>query len=295
MKVLIQGNCALRTQMHYCQTMFPDWDVRGVLVPQANTWLAEGHAGFAAFLAEVDMVIGLTAVGQLPGVLRDAVRRVPVPPFNFYGYHPDALGIGALPTPLEQGSWHSRIVASSWLAGLGVADTVARFTAQTFDSLGYFDMFEADRARIETHYRDTTGIDIAPLFDEWCADGCFMYCPPHPRAATFFDVFHAVMLRAGLVSDVPEATRHHHRDTFEDYMVTGILWPLYPELAEHLRIPQPYPNWRLGTRMSTGEELDLPTYVARCHALYATFTPDQRAQLAAGLGSAEDQARAAAA
>lgn len=291
MKVLIQGNCALQAQVALVKRMFPDWDVRGVLIPQANAWIAEGHAGFADFVDSLDLFLGLTVHGDLKDRVPLSVRRVLIPAFSFFGYHPDTMLVIGLPSPLEQGNTHSRIAAAAYLAGRARSEVRGLFSGTRFEALDYFDRFALEKERAEARYRDEAGVALGPMLAEWAAEGVFMYCPPHARAKVFMDVAHAVMLARGLSPAVPDTERIALRADFQDYMATGILWPVYPEVAEALGVSPEYRDFRLASRKNDGAWLDLDAFIDRSYAVYDTLTPDQRGKLLTAVGGAEGVAR----
>ncbi|WP_085862609.1 hypothetical protein [Pseudooctadecabacter jejudonensis] len=77
-------------------------------------------------------------------------------------------------------------------------------------------------------------------------------------------------------------------------MSTGIICPIYAEIAEHLGIPAEPAQWRTATK-SGGVSFDLEEMVARSFAAFEAARPDSRTSIREALGGEAAVARYAAA
>ena len=284
MRALVLSNCSYPAYTAYMQTMFPHWDVRGVFLPQATTWVRDGHPAFMAFLDQIDIFIGMTAMAPVNALVKPGVIRVLLPYFTYHGYHPDALWLHGLPSPLENGVLHSAIAASAWLLGKSVPAAQALFCAAHFDRLGYFAAPVADRARVTAMFADPSGIDIDPLFADWARAGNFMHTPNHPKPPVFFDIIHAGMVQAGFGDCIDTALLARTRAALNDDLGRGILWPVYPELAAAGGLLPTSPHWRTGEKAgAAGPSFGLEEMLQRSWAIYAA-QPAKRAAMIQMLG-----------
>ncbi len=277
----------MKTQMAYFKTHFPDWDVRGVLIPQAKTWVEEGNEKFLEFVDDLDLFIGLTRSAPLSDRVPAGVRRIAVDAFLYRGWQPDAIWVPGLPSVLKLGVIQSRIVCDSWRRGDSQAETVARFTPETYRALGYFEARQHYRAEVDARFEANCGFGILDFFDQWedRFAGNFCYLPNHPRNEVFYDILHRAMQTAGLADDITPAAVISARNTIEDYLEEGMHWPLYPSIAAHHGVTVFPHHWRLSALRHEGVSFDTAELVARSWTIFDAH-PAARDLIGTALGAA---------
>lgn len=267
MKVLVVGGCATRSYVEFFQKCFPEWETRSALLVQVDEWVEEGNEPFHDYVKTADIFVGLTNREPLNSLIPDGRLNVFVPSFDFFGYLPDSVFLIGVPAALEMGIIHSRIAVSSYLSGLDEADALTLYNRDHFDKLGYFEAFNRHKESLFDKF-DEYDIDLRERFDCWSKDGNFLYTVNHPHTTVFFDIVCVAMKKyfPELLTDklVAEA-----RETVDDYMGDGLVWGMFPEISEHIGIPQQPSNWR--TSVIHGKKakyLDLEELVKRSYEIY---------------------------
>lgn len=203
----------------------------------------------------------------------------PIPSIVFSGFHPDTIYIldptrNGFPIEGPAGPYHSAIALFAWLRGMSVDQTVALFGEPLFEALGYFDVWQ-DSAKEFLDLARTSGLDLSSELVRWSRSGPFMYSMNHPKAHVLFDVAKALLAKAGLKTAPVEFA-----DFAVDDIVRGVVFPVYPEIAERYGHRGSYlfkrSNYRLARNV--GQFDDLHGFVESSFAVYAKH---QRAQLMA--------------
>lgn len=289
MKVLVLANCSHRAYVHYLKATHPDWDVRAVVIPQANTWLEEQNAKFIGFIEAIELFVGLTDREPMQSRVNPAARRVFLPSFDFNGFHPDTIWLQEVPSPMEMGVIHSRIAASAYLSGQSPDQAAQLFNLSHYTGLGYLEVYAQDKQRLLQRFAKFD-LDIAALFETWVQQGNFLYTPNHPDIRVFFDIVHLGMTGAGLAADIPASQLASLRAATEDYLAEGCIWPVYPEIAAHFGIAATSSRWRTSAAKGLGIEFDLNEMLAKSWVIYQGL-PDQHAAMIKVLGGPEQVAR----
>jgi hypothetical protein len=188
-----------------------------------------------------------------------------IPPVIFGGFHPDTCYVtrGDLRGPTN--AIHSRIVIAGFLAGLGADDVAALYNRLVFARLGYFTSFAEQRALLEAAYA-ARGIELAPWFDAWLRQGCFMHSVNHPKVHVLFDIARIVCRQAGLTVDEAAACP-------EDDLAAMARHPVHRDLARAFGVA---PEDRFYPPAPKGRQpapMPLEQYIDRSFALYATARP----------------------
>ena len=122
------------------------------------------------------------------------------------------------------GSYHSALATAAWFEGLPESRAAGLFNAYAYAKLGYFDAFEAGASYLKSAAMvdyDLTG---------WTRrDRVFMHTINHPSIELSAEIARQALDRLGL-----------HRLAAiglpRDPLAEGVIWPLYPEIAERLGI-----------------------------------------------------------
>ncbi len=282
MRVLVLANCSHPAYTGWLRQVFPGWDVRSVFLPQAQSWVRDGHAPFLDFLDQLDLFVGMTDQAPVAARVAPAVRRVPLPYLVFQGYHPDTVWLHGIPSPMGAGVIQSRIAAAAWLSGLSVADATALFTADHYRDLGYFDMLASETARVIAQFA-AAGLDIGARLADWMAQGSFLHTPNHPRPPVFADVIAAGMRAGGYLDGVDPARLAAARAAQHDHLADGVIWPVYPEIAAHHGMPPGPATWRRPLGKMNGQHFDLDGMLRQSWAEFALH-PYRRAAMIPALG-----------
>ncbi|QND53037.1 hypothetical protein HB779_14850 [Phyllobacterium sp. 628] len=206
----------------------------------------------------------------------DKIRQsVLWPSIVFSGYHPDIayFGIEGRVANSCLGSYNSRIVAAAYAHEMTVEETADRFNALTFARLGYFDAYDLWRRQLlataESHNLDFEA-DIA----RWEASGPFMYTINHPKIAVVNDLARQLVEVSGLEIN-PDV---NIEETVPDYFADGIVWPVYPEIADRIGNVQGSYEFKPAGHIRNGTpSMHLEEFIDGCFKQYDAdgFTPAQ--------------------
>ncbi len=187
-------------------------------------------------IAEYDLVIvgsPFLAEGQLD--LKQA-RRVRALPFvNFDAYHPDMShfldGNGKLMDG-PMGGYLSKIIVAAYMQGLPRSQVAALFDGRRYQQFGYFDVWEPARETLLREFA-AAGCDLREFFPSWSAPGAFMHAGFHPAMRMIHDL-------AIVLLESERVAWRHSPALPPDNMLSGPVFPVYEEIAEHLSIPGSY-------------------------------------------------------
>lgn len=190
---------------------------------------------------------------------RDVVH---IPTLFFDAYHPDLCYLNTAAGKTAKGvlsDYHSLIVWCGFQLALTTERTCAFFHGDTYEALGWFDLWPSARERLLTDLKSTLGTDMTGSFVRWGVREAFMYSVNHPHIRCLHDVARAILQRAGfepnVVSVVPP-----------DNLATSVGFPVYPELAELYGVPGSY-TFKLFHQFRS---ISLPQLVAQSFAFYSS-------------------------
>jgi Polysaccharide biosynthesis enzyme WcbI len=225
------------------------------------------------------------------------------PTIVFTGFHPDQIYIedstlddnARVGGPL--GPYHSALAFFAYRAGLPVDAALRLFNRDVFDAVGYFDVWnEACDALLQEGQKFS--LDFREDLLRWTRRGCFMYSIIHPKPFVFVDVARQLMEKAGI-----PVTPIDHDNYAVDDLVRGIVYPVYPDIAEFYGFSGSYifKGAHFSLTHDVGEFWNLRQFITECYRFYATYRPNQltNERIETWLGDAEardfllDAARAA--
>lgn len=220
-------------------------------------WRANGRmAGF-------DRLLIYPAIqSEVPRARLDRIgRHVTLPIITFRGYHPDLIYIFNRGKPLSGpvSHYHSAIAFACYLQGIGPEDAQRYFTGQFYERCGYLDFWTAERDRLLAEFAGA-GLDIGRDFAGWGRAAAFMYSYNHPRIQPIYDMASALLQAQGVSPRRSDLIPH-------DNLAGNAAFAVYPEIGEALGVRGQY-EFRTGRDY---RPMDLPDYLARCHALYAAM------------------------
>lgn len=199
-----------------------DLIVDGMIYTDFQSLDAEARAR----LEEYAFIFAIAPAMEAAAASPIADRFVALPHINFPAFHPDLMH-GAMHGEnnrhIEAPAGNSAIAVACFLRGLTVPQTVAMFRHEIFAELGYLDAW--DDARQQLFERcNRTGYAVENDFFRWCAQGCFMYTPNHPRLVCIMDYAVDALRRAGLAA-APCTER------VPDNLQNNVVYPVYDEIA----------------------------------------------------------------
>lgn len=270
MKVLVVSNCATRAYVEFFHKCFPKWETRGALSSQVDEWVENENTDFLSYVESTDIFVGLIKNKSLSSVMPENSLKVFIPPFVFFGYFPDSIFLHGITSPLERGVIHSRIAASAYIAGKSEQDAAKLFNKAHFSELGYLNELQCSKEKLLSVF-NTHNIDLGERFEAWSSDGNFLYTVNHPQAVVFFDIAFVAMR-----NHYPELLSHvsveRVRETVDDYMGKGLVWPVYSAISDFQGLPSTNESWRTSDVHLTGTYLDLQEFIHRSYERYGLLT-----------------------
>ena len=259
MKALVVSNCATSAYVLGLKALFPEWEVRGAMSNLADQWVSlhPPKTEFIEYLQNCDLYVGIPTEGTRYGrYLSDHSRKVLIPHFDFRGLQPDAFHLFGFESVLKGGSLFSKIVVTSFAAGLTPVLTSKLFNAETYEAFGFFAFFDAEKRDLIERFQQHD-IDLSGSFERWIAKGNFLYSYNHPR----IDVLIEVLRRALVAADILPSAELERADDLRivDNLREAVHWPVYPEIGNRHGLEGSL-IWRRG-RTNQYETLDLDEFI----------------------------------
>jgi hypothetical protein len=215
--------------------------------------------------------------GTSDTIIAELKNPVLFPTVVFTGFHPDQIYIedstlddnARVGGPL--GPYHSALAFFAYRAGLPVDAALRLFNRDVFDAVGYFDVWnEACDALLQEGQKFS--LDFREDLLRWTRRGCFMYSIIHPKPFVFIDVARQLMEKAGI-----PVTPIDHDNYAVDDLVRGIVYPVYPEIAEFYGFAGSYifKGAHFSLTHEVGEFWNLRQFITECYRFYATYQPNQ--------------------
>jgi hypothetical protein len=219
---------------------------------------------------------GLVRGGSSEPVLAELNGVVTYPSLIFTGYHPDLVFVNDQKKPGQPiwgpiGPYHSGLAYFAYRAGLPIDAALKLFNGEVFDAVGYFDVWD-DAAKALLAQGKQFELDFGEDLLRWTRRGCFMYSVNHPKPHVFFDLARQLMQKAG----VPTRSVDFENYTVDD-LVRGVVYPVYPAIAEHYGINGSYvfKGAHFSLTLDVGHFWDLRQFVTECYRAYAKYEPNQ--------------------
>jgi len=161
------------------------------------------------------------------------VRRgnvIPVPLFNFDGYHPDHCNMNATGGPLNG---HFSILSfAAYQLGMPLARVVDCFNVDIYQAMGYMDHWGISRKNFLQSYA-STGFDLSQDLVNWSRHGPATYIPAHPKIQCLMDLAKKVLQKAGFTTTGSELLP-------PDNLAKGVVFPVYPEIGSRIGVKGAY-------------------------------------------------------
>jgi hypothetical protein len=268
MKALVVSNCATSAYVHGLKVLFPDWDVRGVILNLAEQWATSNppNVEFVEYAKNCDLYIGLPPEGTRYGqLLPERKKRVMIPAFRFRGLQPDCFHLNGFDSVLGKGgNLYSRIVVASFQAGLTHILTCKLFNGKTYEVLDFLNCYNHEKQELINRFGQHS-IDLSGSLERWIAHGTFVYSYNHPRIDALMEILRRALIAADLLP-ISELERGDCMGLVDE-LSESIVWPTYPEIAR-LHGLEGSLTWRKG-RSDHYRTLQLEQFVAASFAALA--------------------------
>jgi len=240
--------------------------------------VAKSHASIgllAKTLATYDCVFSqdfppnIVKGGDSQELLRRLNNVTLFPTISFAAFQPDliylldaAQGNKALVGPLRP--YHSALAVFAFRIGLSLDQANALFNRNVFETVGYFDVWNAAAQEFLLNAKRYE-LDLSSDLMNWSRRGVFMYSIVHPKPYVLADIARRLFVKTGLFV---------RNDNFDDYAIDDLsraeIFPVYPEIAEVFGVRGGYLFKRGNFHISdgVGEFLTLPEYLSGCYDVY---------------------------
>ncbi|MET3649995.1 WcbI family polysaccharide biosynthesis putative acetyltransferase [Phyllobacterium ifriqiyense] len=269
-RIAVIGNCSALGLANAIRKISPQAEVKDFSVAAFDTNDADT---VQRLLKDFDMAFPFSDVSNYTVVneqLKSIPQRFHWPSIYFGGFHPDIVyfAIDGKPAASCLGGYNSRIIAFAYAHELSVRRTVDLFNSLTYGLLGYFDAYAIGR-KIFLDAALGHFLELEPAFAGWEASGVFMHTPNHPHIRVINDVARQLVRAANL------DTQADVDPNSNDYLSSGVIWPVYPELAKRIGVTGSL-DFR-ATEALGSVKYNLSDFVQGCFQKYADdgFTPEQ--------------------
>jgi hypothetical protein len=195
-------------------------------------------------------------------------RIMQFPVVTFAAFHPDlAYLLDATYKTLNGpiGPFHSALALFAYRRGLPVEAANALFNWNVYETLGYFNMWDAAAEEFVGTSKRKFGMDFAEDLMNWARRGVFMYSNLHPKPYVLFDVAKKLFARAGL--EIPQIDKDYFAI---DDLARAEIFPVYPPIGQHFGVSGSYTFKRQNYRLASTFDyfMTLPEYLEKSYAAY---------------------------
>lgn len=176
------------------------------------------------------------------------VKIIRMPSIVFSAYHPDMTYVRQREAPssfLKSAyglPYSSAIGYWAYARGLSAEAAARLFTKAVFETLGYFDRWNADVKSLRRAF-ENAGLDFAAFFLHVRSPAPFMHTPNHPNISVLVQMAREIALQLGANRRAVDAAVER---ALPDGLATGgSILPVYPEVAEALATRGSY-IWKIG-------------------------------------------------
>jgi hypothetical protein len=175
----------------------------------------------------------------------DRLENIYIPSISFAAFHPDiqyAFMNGAVVKSGLDSDWNSRIMLWAYSNGLSRGETENLFREEVFQALGYFDEWDMSSETLRKSF-DDCGFDYGRWIRSVQRTGVFMYGINHPMHIGLSQL--AVQISEKIFPNSHVVIEDLH--TFTTDYLSHIVWPVYPEIGNHLGVEGSY-HWRVARK-----------------------------------------------
>jgi hypothetical protein len=267
-RFFVLGNCQVDSVAKCLRMLHPDGYVEGTQLWNLQRDF-ENEDRLLAYLRTFDFVVlqdfGDDVLGVLDSAMIKAIRpdTLTFPGVLFSAFHPDIVYVqtsgpaagGRRIVPSAIGDYHSALTVFGYLQGLNVERTMSLFRAEVYRAIGYISMWSESESFLLEQFR-LRGWNVDEFYARWVRRGAFMYTINHPKLYVFADVARMILKRCGIGYEDA-----NFEDVLVDPLLSGPIWPLYPEVAAQYGLPGSMQFKRVELDESMPLFLTLPQFV----------------------------------
>ena len=175
----------------------------------------------------------------------DRPDNICIPTIAFSAFHPDiqyGFATGAVVKSGLDSDWNSRIMLWAYSNGLSRGETENLFCEDVFQALGYFDEWDKSSETLRKSFEEC-GFDYGRWMRSVQRTGVFMYGINHPMQIGLSQL--AVQIAEKVFPNSHIVIEDLH--TFTTDYLSHIVWPVYPEIGDHLGVEGSY-HWRVARK-----------------------------------------------
>jgi hypothetical protein len=219
-------------------------------------WFMSAHQQFDILVINH---LGLQHIVSLDAVKETGIKCMIYPHIHFHAFHPDLTYVARTVDGRQAliPDYQSAICVGAFAQGLSPDQAVSLFNRQVFEALGYFDEWDESVRLLEQRFTQY-GVDFRKFFLRVKRRSPFMLSTDHPKIAAVTTM--AARVAIDLLGE-PESLAD--RPVYIGDHLSGLYWPVYPEIGEFYGC-RTYYEWEMNGRV-----MDLPGYV---NAAYAKYT-----------------------
>lgn len=171
---------------------------------------------------------------------RPCLKFLRVPSIDFRAFHPDlCYARSVVDGRFTTDNYNSAIAVWAYNNGLEAKDTAKLFNRDTYFRLGYFHLWDYSLQELRTAF-NTCGLDFSRYMLAVKRNGLFMHSINHPTVYAIGELAKSLALKMGAPSSLLQ------RDLkLGDSLISGAVWPVYPEIADHYSLPGGSYDWKV--------------------------------------------------
>ncbi len=248
MNTVILGNCQVGGIADALELLSNGSAVEGVLVSNDPATLlgelSEQFKNQENIILMHESVRQIIAVNEL---LSEFSRpgNIYIPTISFAAFHPDiqyAFVEGLVVKSGLDSDWNSRLMLWAYLNRLSEKNTEKLFREDAFEALGYFEEWDNSTNTLRKSF-DECGFDYGRWIRSVQRTGVFMYGINHPMQIGLSQLAIQIAEKVFPNSHVEIEDLH----TFTTDYLSHIVWPVYPEIGDHLGVEGSY-HWRVARK-----------------------------------------------
>lgn len=248
MKYTVLGNCQVGGIVDSLELLSNGSSVEGVVVSSDPKVLQSELSQYFQDIKNVVMIHdSVKAIISANTALAkfDLPENIYIPSVSFAAFHPDiqyAFVNGAVVKNGLDSDWNSRIMLWAYKNRLSQMETENLFREEVFQALGYFDEWDRSSETLRKSF-DDCGFDYGRWIRSVQRTGVFMYGINHPMQICLSQL--AIQIAEKVFPNSHVVIEDLH--TFTTDYLSHIVWPVYPEIGDHLGVEGSY-HWRVARK-----------------------------------------------
>ena len=240
-RIVISSNCQTAGLVTALQACLPEDTIIPLPLPSAED--AATMADFIAKLEHADIWVSLRELEWAKNFgfqERPGFQFLRVPSIDFRAFHPDlCYARSVLDGKFTTDNYNSAIAAWAYNHGIEVGDTAKLFNRDTYARLGYYQLWDHSLQELRTAF-NASGLDFPRYILAVKRNGLFMHSINHPTVHAISELAKSLAVKMGAPDSLFDWDLK-----LGDSLISGAVWPLYPEIADHYSLPAGSYDWKL--------------------------------------------------